>query len=180
MYHSANYTKMTDINATLKRAYRINVLDPESFGINLSMITGERIDRYKRSSKPCFFLRRELGQNVDTLRDTNQYRHCKLYKDGYLDYIARKEYATIEDWVADCGSTMNEVLYGFNKFDNRQTYVSLQRLLDNLDPVQLPETDDMRDLNEFMTKLSTDKLTLEDLLVNTGHSIKTYNQYMNQ
>ena len=167
-----------DINATLKRAYCIAGWNKETFGVKITDITNEDITGYNRNSKPCFFLRRELGLTLAELRETKQYRHCKMYKDGYLDYIARKEFSSIEEWVRDCDASLDDVMFGFNKFDGKNTHISLVQLLDHLDPVQLPETKEMVELNEFMNKLGVDNLKLQDLLVNTGTCIKTYNQYM--
>ena len=66
-----------------------------------------------------FFLRRELD-----VTDMNKYkkaysegkiRHCKPYRGGWFDYIVRKEFTTLEEWIKDAGDTMENVLYGVNR-----------------------------------------------------------------
>jgi len=76
-----------------------------------------------------FFLRRELE-----VTDINKYykawdekkiRHCKPYRGHWLDYIVRKEFDTLEEWVADTGDTMENVLYGVNRVHKQDAQASL-------------------------------------------------------
>jgi hypothetical protein len=75
-----------------------------------------------------FFLRWEL--EVDTYpKYINAYsegkiRHCKPYRGHWLDYIVRKEFDTLEEWVKDTGDTMENVLYGVNRVHKQDAYAS--------------------------------------------------------
>lgn len=76
-----------------------------------------------------FFLRREL--EVDNYEkyckawNEKKIRHCKPYRGHWLDYTARKEFNTLEEWVADAGDTMENVLYGVNRVHKQDAQASL-------------------------------------------------------
>jgi hypothetical protein len=149
--------------------------------VNLTEITGVLLPYYGRNPQPCFFLMRELAYPLDHLKRTGMYRHCKVYKGHFLDYITRTEFATLEDWVADCGSHMNQVMFGFNKFDNQITYITLQQLIDHFDPLPLliPRDPEVDELTAFANKLHIDELSLRNILVVTREDgIKAYKTYM--
>ena len=63
---------------------------------------------------------------------TDNIRHCKPYRGHWLDYTAYKEFNTLEEWVADAGDTIENVLYGVNRIHKKETpkYVPLERLLE--------------------------------------------------
>ena len=75
-----------------------------------------------------FFLRREL-EVTDIKKyykawDEKKIRHCKPYCGHWLDYTARKEFNTLEEWVADAGDTMENVLYGVNRVHKQDAHAS--------------------------------------------------------
>ena len=81
------------------------------------------------------FLRKELEvDNVEKYRKAaseGKIRHCKPYRGRWLDYTAKKEFRTLEEWVADAGDTMENVLYGVNRVHKGLTarYVTLKWFL---------------------------------------------------
>jgi hypothetical protein len=70
-----------------------------------------------------FFLRRELNiHNMDDYHKayrSGKIRHCKPYRGHWLDYTAKKEFHTLEEWAADAGDTIENVLYGVNRIHKR-------------------------------------------------------------
>ena len=82
------------------------------------------------------FLRKELEvTNVEKYRKAaseGKIRHCKPYRGRWLDYTVKKEFKTLEDWVADAGDTMENVLYGVNRVHKGLTarYVTLKWFLE--------------------------------------------------
>jgi hypothetical protein len=154
-----------DINATIRKGYETaDGKMKDTFGVNLSELAGNPIIAYK-NSKPCFFLSREIGQDAEMLRAAGMYRHCKLNKDGrFYDYIADKFFNTLEEWVEDCNSSTRDVLFGYNKFDGRRSYISLIHLLTHIGPVFKTKADE-EELAKFMRKLNLENLGLDHLLV---------------
>jgi hypothetical protein len=105
-----------------------------------------------------FFLMRELlvtnkDQYVNAKKD-NLIRHCKPHNGKWLDYIVHKEFATLEDWVKDCGGTLGDVLYGVNRVhqnsNNTPKYIYLNTLLSNLGFVFPPVVDIPPKLDAFV------------------------------
>jgi len=43
-----------------------------------------------------------------------QIRHCIPNRKNYVDYVAGKEYNTLEEWAVDNGKTLSDILYGIN------------------------------------------------------------------
>jgi hypothetical protein len=165
-----------ELNAIIRKAYDDAEKNKDFLGINISDITRVECPRY--GSTPCFFLHRELGRTARDLYQTGQYRHAKVYRNGYLDYITKKEFATLEDWVADCDSSMDDVLYGYNKFDGRQSYVLLAELLNHLKPLQVAEVDEV---TKFMAKLAVNDLSLsKNILVLRDNKVETFDQFMTE
>ena len=82
-----------------------------------------------------FFLKRELDvKNRDEFvvaKSENRIRHCIPYKGHYLDYVVKKEFPTIHDWVKDCGDKMENVLIGSNRVQdgNAPHYMTITELL---------------------------------------------------
>lgn len=124
------------------------------------------LDKYKKTT-PCFFTDRELTEGKAASR------HCTIYKKGYFDYIVKKEFKTFEDWIADCGTTLPHVMYGYSKFDGCQSYVPLQQILDVISPQQ----PDIQQLIDLMNKLQSDDLDLNALIIKKPIFI-AYSDYM--
>lgn len=158
--------------AIIQKFYSIKNPSAVYLGVDIAKINGDQPLSYKTA--PCFFLERELGRTARDLYATNQYRHCKVYGGCFLDYIAKKEFKTLEDWVADCGSTMDQVLFGYNKFDMRHSYIYLSQLMTAISP---PDAE-VDIITAFMNKLAVDELSLQDILVDTHSGIKPFDVYM--
>lgn len=142
--------------------------------VDLAELIGLPLPYYGRSDM-CFFLERELSYTKEGAIEAGVYRHLKVYKGHFLDYIAKKEYATLEDWVADCDSGMDKIMFGFSRFDGYRTHIKLKELIDHLNPV----SQDMDELAKFTQKLSIDELSLRDLMVRTRiNGLRTYAEYM--
>jgi len=98
--------------------------------------------------QPYFFLQRELAfthpnQYQDAKRN-GLIRHVKPYHGKWFDYVAGEEFDTLEEWAADCGGSLNDILYGVHRFHLYQRgshqphpskYMTLSRLLLSLDYV---------------------------------------------
>jgi len=111
-----------------------------------------------RRPKLYFFMKQELIMTLETLRERGMFRHCTFYNKNngdevYFDYIVKKEFKTLYEWITDCGSTINDVLYGVNRFDGHLSYVELTSIDD--------------DLGTLMDKLVIENLGVPDLLVIT-------------
>ena len=68
--------------------------------------------------KPYFFLRKELAIMPEDWKDAKAHgeiRHCILNKGKFFDYVVDKKFDTFEEWLADAGGTMSDVLYGVNR-----------------------------------------------------------------
>jgi hypothetical protein len=149
--------------------------------INIQGITGRWHPTYGKKSQPSFFLRREHLYSYTSAKENGVYRHCKPYKGHFLDYIVQKEFATLEEWVADAGDDMSQVLFGYQKFDGADSYVTLDQLEDFLNPLPslIPQVDEMDDVTRFMNRLQVDNLGLQNLLVITRRAgVQSYTQYM--
>jgi hypothetical protein len=127
-------------------------------------------------AKPCFFLERELGHTAETLRAAGWYRHLTKYGTGYFDYISKNEYSTIQEWVADCNSSMDKVLFGFNKFDGRKSYITLQEFLTQIGAPAPAPLEDTLDL--LVHNMRIDDLTVDNLVVITPKAIMPGATYM--
>jgi hypothetical protein len=147
--------------------------------IDLAEIIGLPLPYYGRSG-PCFFLKQELSLTKEQAKSSGVYRHLKVYREHFLDYITIKEFACLEDWVADCNSSMGEIMFGFSRFDGYQTYIRLEQLINHLNPTPRVIRDPVMDeLTRFAEKLSMDELSLKNVLVDTRTGIiKTYSRYM--
>jgi hypothetical protein len=168
---------MTDINAVLQRAYNTAAHHKDHLTVNIAVLFGPGLPDYTREP-PCFFLIHELSYSKATAKAAGIYRHCKLYKGHYLDYTTRTEYASLEQWAAACGSTIDNIMFGWNRFDGRPTHTTLKKLMQYLCPPPDPEVDA---LTKFVTKLHVDELSLRNVLVDTRTGIiKTYDKYMEE
>lgn len=164
--------KMTS-KILVKKHDSLKIYEADYFGVDIAKMNGAEPLPYK--TKPCFFLERELGRTARDLYATNQYRHCKIYCGRFLDYITKQEFRTLEEWVASCGSTMDQVLFGYNKFDQRASYIRLSQLMNEISPPQ----QDVDIITSFMNKLAVDELSLQDVHVNAHGMMKNFNDYMN-
>jgi len=75
---------------------------------------------------PYFFFASELSvpgvpypRNEDNLATyaelkKTEIRHCIPNRKNYVDYVAGKEYNTLEEWAVDNGKTLDDILYGIN------------------------------------------------------------------
>jgi hypothetical protein len=154
--------------------------------INLADIIELPLPYYGPNPQKSFFLRRELTHTKESAKQLGIYRHCKPYKGRFLDYIVRKEFATLEDWVLDCPgpASMDDVMFGFSKFDGYRTHITLDQLINHLDPMPplVPfEDPDMDELAKFANRLHIDELSLKNLMVRTRTSgLLTYTEYMEE
>jgi len=71
------------------------------------------------TNDPYFFLERELAYKNKTQWQTAKnhglIRHVKPYNGKWLDYVVHKEFNTLAEWVADCGDSLKNILYGVNR-----------------------------------------------------------------
>jgi hypothetical protein len=142
--------------------------------VDLAEITGLPLPYYGRSDM-CFFLERELSLTKKQAIEFGVYRHLKPYRGRFLDYIAKKEFSTLEDWVTDCGSSMDKIMFGFSRFDGYRTYIRLEELINYFTPT----CQDMDELTKFAQKLSIDELSLKNVMVRTRTvGLLTYAEYM--
>ena len=87
-----------------------------NFGQDLSVLAGNVL--YQNESDCYFFLKKELGVTADTwnaAKAAGQIRHCKPYRGQFMDYVVKKNFDTLEEWAADAGGSLNDVLYGTNR-----------------------------------------------------------------
>jgi hypothetical protein len=167
---------MTDINAVLQRAYNTAEHHKDHLNVDIPVLFRPGLPLYTREP-PCFFLSHELVYSKATAKAAGAYRHCKIYRGHYLDYTTRTEYASLEEWATACGSTIDYVLFGWNRFDGQQTHTTLKKLIQHLSPPD-PEVDE---ITKFMNKLHVDELGLRNVLVDTRTGIiKTYSKYMEE
>jgi len=116
-----------------------------SFGVEIPELEG--ID-----GLPCFFLQREyelvkmlveMGGNYSSIKSTivkyNVYSHVKLHKGRCLDYVKRKEYDSLEEWASDNLSSIDDVLFGYQKLDGKKTFITIKQLMKHLCPSPPPE-----------------------------------------
>lgn len=105
------------INSILKSKWNDS---KNSFDADLSGVDTYGVHSYYDYNH-YLFLRRELDvtqENWANAKKDGVIRHCKLYRGKFLDYIVHKEFKTIEEWVADAGGKMEDVLYGENRVQN--------------------------------------------------------------
>lgn len=93
----------------------------DSFGINVQQLANKVGEWYVY--EPYFFLRKELDVTRDTWEEAKQnggIRHCKIYRDKFLDYVVHKEFNTFQEWLTDAGGRIEDVLYGENRLHKNQ------------------------------------------------------------
>jgi hypothetical protein len=142
---------MTDVLSVLQTA--LAECGP-SFGVKIPELEG--ID-----GLPCFFLQREydivnmlveMGGNNSSIKSTTikykVFSHMKLYKGRCLDYVKCKEYDSLEEWASDNLSSIDDVLFGYQRFDGKKTFITLKQLMKYLCPS--PEVADIEDMMRTM------------------------------
>jgi hypothetical protein len=115
-----------------------------------------------QKGKPCFFPSNELE---------GAKKHLTLMRGHkWYDYTSQIEFQTIEDWMTFCGVSKEQIRFGYNRFDGRNSSISLEQLLQKIN---------YEDLSSFMEKLSLNGHTLrENVLIRTPEQVQTYMQYM--
>lgn len=165
------------------------------------------VETYKVNSHYDFnhylFLKRELEVTADNWAEAKRnglIRHAKLYRGKFLDYVVHKQFNTIEEWVADAGGKMEDVLYGENRVKDRWVwnydyttrqhtrvpykakYVELALLLQRLGyvpppEVQIPEPN----VTEMLTlEMRMRGLTIDNVYVLANGAIVPWKTFMGQ
>lgn len=144
---------MTDILTVLRTA--LAECGP-GFGVDIPELEG--ID-----GLPCFFLQREfdlvsmlvkMGGDYYSIKDTmikhNVYSHMKLHKGRCLDYVKRKEYDSLEEWASDNLSSIDDILFGYQKLDGQKTFITLKQLMQRICPSTPPELVEIEEMMNGM------------------------------
>lgn len=104
------------------------------------------IEGLTENTPKYFFLAREIGLRLEDALQNRLRSHVKVARNKasgnleFLDYCGTKKYyTTLDQWVAESGCQMSNVLYGRNDFDGRPTYITLADLLSRINKPQ-PET----------------------------------------
>jgi len=112
---------MDSIILSRSRKYGRNIIADSDFAklVNLPWPDGTDHSAY-------FFFASELSvtgvpyprneENIATYAELKktQIRHCIPNRKNYVDYVAGKEYNTLEEWAVDNGKTLDDILYGIN------------------------------------------------------------------
>lgn len=91
------------------------------FGVSLEHLSNN--PRHGWEPDCYFFLKKELDVKPDDWKDAKargEIRHCKIYKNKFLDYVVKKTFETFDEWVTDAGGTMDDVLYGTNRINKTE------------------------------------------------------------
>lgn len=170
-------------------------------------------DSTHTSYRQYFFLKRELDVTIEgwlAAKRVGMIRHCKIYCGKFLDYVVGKEFKTIEEWVADAGGRMEDVLYGENRVQNgrvrtwdpvtrtnsyspyKAKYVELNTLLNKLgyvpppQPVEVPaevvapEVPEV-DITEILTRYMYNRGdTINNVFVLNGGAIVSWKKFVSQ
>ena len=154
---------------------------------------------------PYLFLKREIGVTATEWKDAKKngiIRHCKVIRGGkFYDYIVRKEFASIQDWLQDAGAKLEDILYGTNRIHktfaawNEQTgrtewqvgkpyYMTLMEALTPLgykEPpmVEIPEYTGTKNLTDLIDlEMRMHGLTINNVFVAKDGNITAWNQFM--
>ena len=140
---------MTDVLSVLRTA--LAECGP-NFGVQIPELEG--ID-----GLPCFFLQREfdfvkmlvnMGGHYSSIKNTivkyNVYSHVKIHKGRCLDYVKRKEHDSLEEWASDNLSSIDDVLFGYQKLDGKKTFITLKQLMQRLSPSPPPELAEIEEM----------------------------------
>lgn len=192
------------INSTL-----LNNWNGYDFGIKLDELAN-RPD-WKWLTYNCyFFLRSELEvkdkAQWDIAKRAGKIRHCKIYRGRFLDYVVQKEFNTLEQWVADAGGRIEDVIYGDNRVNRHGTawengvhvwkpvgvphYVELKILLKALGYVEPPKvivpqvvvpTTTTQDLTEMINlEMRMRGLNVDNVWVIEGGNVTQWRDFMAQ
>jgi len=157
-----------DVTLILQTAFKNS---GPTLGVNISYHNGFMIPNY--GTKPCFFIHAPFNHAKDVVVQSGRYRHLTFYKDGFFDYIVKKEFRTFQDWVQDCNVPVDNICFGFQKFDGMHTYITFNELMTLLAPpipqetvmdVTVPEDD----LIALFNKLRVNGKTIDDIQVNVS------------
>ena len=161
---------MTDITTVLQKALADN-------GPTL----GVTIPGAQPRTTPCFFFDCELNHTKEMAIIYGRYSHVKLYKGHYLDYVNKNEYPSLEAWAETYHMSIDNILFGYNKFDGRGSYIRLAQLMQYLSPPPPPPVDPaVEELTRFANRLRIDELTFQNniLVITQTAGIQGYTQYM--
>jgi len=135
-----------------------------------------------------FFLTRELkiltgDQYADAIK-RGHVRHCIPYKGKYYDYIAKKEFNTLIEWVKNVSQdeTLYSVVYGTNHRHRggKTQYIRLEDLLAKYGFI-LSENYTEHEEEEkidFDFILDFNGLTIDDVWVIKNGDVKPFKHYM--
>lgn len=195
----------TMINSTLKSKWNEH---KSSFDADLSDVDTYGYSTY--NSNNYLFLKRELEVTADNWQDAKKngmIRHAKMYKGKFLDYVVRKQFDTIEEWVKDAGGKMEDVLYGENRVQNRESwkwdyasrthkrvpyaakYVKLSTLLEKMGYVAPPPPVESityadihaEDINNMLSaEMEGRGLTIDNVYVLSGGAIVPWKTFMSR
>jgi hypothetical protein len=157
-----------------------------TFGIYPSNILFLRQDTVY--SKPYFFLDKELDlynkAEYSFIREklAGNIRHCKILHGSktFYDYIAHKEFKSLEEWAADCGSTISNVLYGINRpYESYIDYTTIHNLINNFTANKLVYNRPVYKKETIETILAKEGLTLDNLWIQTcDNHMSTWNNFV--
>lgn len=179
------------------------------FGATLSTLANNDDRNWRYHGNACyFFLKKELdvaSDNWDAAKRRGDIRHCKPYRGQFMDYVVKKNFDTLEEWAADAGGSLDDVLYGTNRVhkqlwllqDGTHTYtrqagtpmyVELNVLLTHLGytrppPVEVPafRDIDVDELTAQMGRLMTERdLSIKNVWVIANGTPTQWTQFMNQ
>jgi hypothetical protein len=127
-------------------------------------------------ARPYFFLDKELDlynkPEYSFIREklAGNIRHCKILHGSktFYDYIAHKEFNSLEEWAADCGSTISNVLYGINRpYESYIHYTTIHILINKLTADKLVYNTPEQRKETIETILAREGLTADDLWIQT-------------
>ena len=104
-----------------------------------------------------FFFNSETIDSDPTTR-----RHCIPRRRKFVDYIAKKEYSTLEEWAEDNGKTLDDICYGRLgpiPYDHGRQFPSttLEKLIKFLNPSKWenrkPDTDILERVDKILTEV---------------------------
>lgn len=135
------------------RKYGRNIIADSDFA---KLVNPTQPNEYIQAHNPYFFFASELSltgvphprneENVAAYNELKktQIRHCIPNRKNYVDYVAGKTYKTLEEWAAENGKSLGEILYGINDihfhsnrdaWDCSQVYfITLETLMSYLTP----------------------------------------------
>jgi hypothetical protein len=87
------------------------------------------------NENPYFFA---VAPNRITARNSGHYRHMKIHKDEFFDYINKTSYESFHDWLASIPGDP-EIRFGFQRWDGRDSSVSMGYIQSILEPEQRVE-----------------------------------------